>query len=77
VRDRRLLQLERRRILAAVRDLEHPAGAAVVEQERLVALAAEVGRAPMNAEHLRRDPCRLVGCETRWRGLEDGSHRCP
>src|SRR5579875_2850404 len=41
VGDRRLLELERGLVLAAVRDLEHRSGGAVVDQEGLVALAAE------------------------------------
>ena len=50
--DRCLLQVEHRLVLAAVRDLEHTAGAPVVEQKRLVTLAAELRRSAVDAEEL-------------------------
>ena len=78
VRDRGLLEVERAHVLAAVRDLEDRSRAAVVEQECLVALAAEVGSAPGHAEHLGGDPGRFVRREPGRTRLEDGAHdrRC-
>src|SRR5207253_3184066 len=77
MRDRGLLQVEHRRVLAAVRDLDHCSPAAVVEKEGLVAFAAEVGDAAAEAEELRCDPRSVLCAEPRRRRVEDGTHHRP
>ena len=74
VRDRGLLQVDDGRVLVAVRDLEDCAAAAVVQEERLVALAAECGRGAVDAEYVRCDPRSLLGGEPRRSRVEDGGH---
>ncbi len=78
VRDRGLFEVERALVLAAVRDLEHGARAAVVQEKGLVALASEIGGAPVQAEHIRGDPRRLVRREAGRGRFQDGAHawRC-
>src|SRR5439155_6975270 len=71
VAERHLLEVEDGRLLAQVRDLEDAAALAVLDQERLVALAAESDRVAMQVEELRRDRRRLLGGEARRRGRED------
>src|SRR5262249_58464544 len=58
-----------------VGDLEDAAGAAVVDQERLVTLAAEVGCGALEAEQRRGDHRHLVGREARRRRLEHAFRR--
>jgi hypothetical protein len=77
VRQRRRLEVERRRILAEVGDLEHALAAGARHEEGLVALAAEVGRLPNQSEQLGRDPGHLVGAEARGRRLQDRGHAAP
>src|ERR671934_2428232 len=51
VHDRLRLQIENVRILTEVRDLDHAAASgAVVDQERLIALAPEVAGGPLDTE---------------------------
>ena len=71
VQDRFRLEVEHCRILAEVRDLDHaPAPCAVVDQERLIPLAAEVDRASLDAEQPSSDLRNLTGDEPRRRRLE-------
>src|SRR5438270_11865634 len=52
--DRRRFQLERRGVLAEVRDLDHALPAAPGDEKRLIALAAEILRLADEAEELSR-----------------------
>ena len=67
-----MLEVEHRRVLAEVRDLEHGPVAAVVDQERRVALAAEIDCGAADPEELVRNVRDFVGSEARRLGLEDG-----
>jgi hypothetical protein len=74
MRDRSLLEVERGRVFAAVRDLEDGAGATVLEQERLVALAAEIGGVCVHAEQLRGYFGGFVARKARRCRVEDRAH---
>jgi hypothetical protein len=74
MRDRRLLEVEDCRGFAAVRDLEHTAGTPVVEEESLVALAAQVAGVGVDSEQLCRDLRSLGGGEPRRRRLQNRTH---
>ena len=72
VQDRLRLEVEDRWILAQVRDLDHAAAAsAVVDQERLVALATQFDGDAVDPEDVGRDRRYFGGKETRRRSLED------
>src|SRR5207248_10834012 len=76
VQDRLCLELQHGGLLADVGDLEYAACAAVVDQEGLVALAAEVGRAALEPEQSGGDRRDLVGREPRRGRFEDAlGHR--
>ena len=78
VEDRRRLQIENCRVLAEVRDLDHAAAArAVVDQEGLVALAAEVHRRAFETEEPRGDPRDFIRRESRRPRLEHAHHASP
>jgi hypothetical protein len=70
--DRRRLELEVRRILGRVRDLDDPGAG---DEERLVALAAEVARVAGDAEQLGGERRDVVGGEARRRRVEDGGRQ--
>ena len=70
VGDCRFLEVEHGLVLAGVRDLEH----SVLQQERLVALAAERRRGAADAEQVCRDPHGVFRRELRWRRVEDVIH---
>jgi DNA-binding transcriptional ArsR family regulator len=72
MRDRGVLEIENRSVLAEIRDLEDRAALAVVDQEGRVSLAAEVGRRAADAEELVRYARDLVSGEARRLRLEDG-----
>jgi hypothetical protein len=72
VLDRRRLELEVRRILSRVRDLDHPGA---LDEEGLVALAAEVAGVPADAEQVGGERRDVVGCEPRRRRFENGGHQ--
>ena len=74
VRDRRLLEVEGFRVFAAVRDLEDATRAAVVQQERLVSLAAEECGIAFDREQRCGDLRSFVGREAWRRRIEDGTH---
>src|SRR5213083_2739847 len=71
VGERLLLEVDDGRVLAQVRDLEDAAAVAVLDQERLIALTAEVYCLAPQVEELRRDRRRLLRGEARRRGRED------
>jgi hypothetical protein len=77
VRDRGLFQVERRRVLAAVRDLEDCSRSTILEHECLVSLAAELRSAAVDTEQLRGDLGGFVGGEPRRCRVEDGTHDIP
>ena len=72
VLDRGVFEIEDGRVLAQIGDLDHGTRAAVVDQERLVALAPEVGRRALDAEDLGGDVRHLFRREARRLRLEDG-----
>ena len=49
----------------------------IVEQEGLVPLAAQIGGAAVDAQHLLGDPRRLVAGEPWRHRFEDGAHAAP
>ena len=71
VQDCRGLQVEHRGVLAQVRDLDHASRAAVVDHERLVALAAQIACLAVDAVQLEGDRGHLGGGEPGRRRLED------
>ena len=75
VQDRLGLEVERRRLLAEVGDLQHAGARLSLHEEGLVALAAEISRRALEAEQLGGDPGDVVGAEAGRRRLEDGGHR--
>jgi hypothetical protein len=78
VQDRLGLQVENRGILAQVRDLDHaPTSGTVVDQERLIALAAEIDRGSLDTEDASSDLGDLLGDEPRRRCLEHAHGASP
>ena len=72
VLDRGVLEVEHGGVLTEIGDLDDGAGAAVLDQERLVALATEVARLPLHAEDLGRNACDFFRRKARRLCLEDG-----
>src|SRR5262249_23657815 len=77
VRDRGLLEVEHDLVLAWIRDLQDSAAVSVVHEERLISLAAEHRRGPVEAEQVCRDPRSLVRGELRECRVEYGTHGGP
>jgi hypothetical protein len=71
VKDRLRLEIDRLRELAEIGDLEDAAVAAVLDQEGLIAFAAEFDRGSPEVEELESDRPSLVRGEPRRRRLED------
>jgi hypothetical protein len=70
VQQRRCLQVEHRRRLAQVGDLDHGTGFAVVDQERLISLAAQIDGGAGQAEQPLGDAGHLGRFKPRRRLLE-------
>jgi len=58
VQDRLGLEVERRRILPEIRELDDARVRRPLDQEGLIALAAQIRRGSLEPEELRGDPCR-------------------
>src|SRR5262249_61531553 len=71
--DRCALEVEDGCVLDEVRDLQDGAGAAVVDQERRITLAAEIDCGSLNAEDLGGNARYLVGGKAGRLGLEDAT----
>jgi hypothetical protein len=78
VQDRLRLEVEDRRILAEVRDLDDAAApCSIVDQERLVALTAEIDGGALDAEELRSNCRHLIRRKARRRRLEHAHGASP
>jgi hypothetical protein len=74
MQDRLGLEVERRRILPEVGELDDTGVRRALDEKCLIALAAEVRRGSLEAEEIRCDPYDVVVAEARRAGFEDGAH---
>ncbi len=74
MQDRLSLEVERRRILPEIRELDDARARGTLDEECLIALTAEIRRGSLEPEELSCDPCNVAVAEARRSGFEDRAH---